>query len=257
MGAMLTRNFYELGDVVLVFKSAVEEGDAEQAIAAAAELIASEEAEVLIATMIEVWAATFGTAWTRWLCRLREVCIAEDGVEEEDILYLCRLLAIETEGYELGEPMMAAARNRDVALPPVATLTTCNIAAIQDWSWVPDSLDTPLWKRVRRQLAVAGLTGPIVVATDAAAEMPMPAPRQLRIAHPSAGAEELADPEAHMTGCAVWDRLWEENGLDMKKGAAADYGNTAGYEAFAEEAYGELGWPDEWPPAEKAKSHKR
>jgi hypothetical protein len=64
---MLSRNFYELGDVVLALHDSLRQADAKQAVFWARELILSEEDDLLHLTMLQAWAIWLGAPAVSWL----------------------------------------------------------------------------------------------------------------------------------------------------------------------------------------------
>lgn len=146
---------------------------------------------------------------------------AKDEIESSDVIGLCCELC-----YSCADAV-------------TATLTAEAIAAKLTLDDIPLNVHTP--PQQPRALSALALE-----------------PRQLEIPEPykkGSIAELGLLCEKEMEGSAIWDSLFEEYGLDRSKGYEIDYGNTAGYEAFCQVAYGRLGHPDEWSPAEKLKSH--
>ncbi len=216
---MLTRSFYRLDDVIWSLKLAIQERKTEEALHWLAELIDSEEIDAITSALTTCWVVLYGYGLIGWYTAAKKI-LGQDEITESDIASLCvGLCTLDGREPVLGKELDVGLTDSELSIDDIEGVEGAACAL---------HLGPPL-QAARRQLQTRTRTGHV---------------------------DELGlQCEKEMEGCVFWDRLFEEYGLCREKGAETDYGNTDGYEAFCEEAYGKLGYPDEWSAQEKAKSH--
>ena len=212
----------------------------EEAVAWLQELIDSEEIDEIIISLVTAWVFLYGYSKLAWLA-YADITFRGEEIGFESLIALTVMLC-ESEG-------------RDERLG----VELCMGRGVRSkiWDWFP--LKTPVWGLVcgrLESLPVQCGAEPIQLAVAGRPQQPWPRPRKYTALFRRGTLDELGLLcEKNMEGCSYWDQLFEEHGLRRGEGQRNDYGNTAGYEAFMDIAYGQLGYPDEWSLEEKLKSH--